>query len=127
MAYHLHIERGKENPVALSEWRAAIDGTQDVRLFAAAAHTITNPETKEVISVNSREGDAEVFFPESGRWHSVFRWYGHSIEFAVRFPTTETSHPVWQAAVALATRLSAVIRGDEGEGYDLQTGKVVGV
>ena len=39
MAYDLHIERADETPIALSEWRAAIEATEGVRLFAAAAHT----------------------------------------------------------------------------------------
>lgn len=33
------------------------------------------------------------------------------------------SDPVWAAAVSLALRLRAVIRGDHGETYDLQTGQ----
>src|SRR5438552_1468230 len=37
----------------------------------------------------------------------------------------DASHPVWAAAVALASHLDAVIRGDEGEIYDLQTGEIV--
>jgi hypothetical protein len=124
MAYDLHIERGDERPIALSEWRAAVEATEGVRLFAAAAHTTTNPKTGEVIRIGAREGDTEVFFPDTGEWHSVFRWRGKSAVFAARFDPTETSHPVWRAAVALATRLGAVIRGDEGEAYDFQTGEV---
>jgi hypothetical protein len=124
MAYDLHIEREGEQPIALSEWRAAIESTDGIRLFAAAAHTHTNPKTGEVISIPAREGDTEVFFPDTGEWHSVFRWRGSSGAFTARFDPTETSHPVWRAAVALATRLGAVIRGDEGELYDFQTGEV---
>jgi hypothetical protein len=123
MAYDLHIARNGEQPIPLSEWRGAVESTDGVRMFAAAAHTITNPKTGEVISIGARDGDAEVLFP-SGEWHSVFRWRGESAVFAARFAPTETSHPVWRAAVALATRLGAVIRGDEGEVYDMQTGKV---
>ena len=126
MAYDLHIERTGGQPIALGEWRAAIESTDGVRWFAAAAHTITNPKTGEVISLAARDGDAEVLFP-GGKWHSVFRWDGESAVFAVRFNPTETSHPVWKAAVALAGCLGAVIRGDGGEVYDLQTGKVTDV
>ena len=124
MAYDLHIERVDESPIALSEWQAAVEATEGVRLCSAAAHTITNPKTGEVISMGAREGDAEVFFPDSGKWHSVFRWRGESAIFAARFDPTETSHPAWKAAVALAAPLRAVIRGDEGEIYDLRTGEV---
>ena len=123
MAYDLHIARDEDLPIALSEWRAAVESTDGARMFAAAAHTITNPKTGEVISIGARDGDAEVLFPD-GEWHSVFRWQGESAVFAARFAPTETSHPVWKAAVALATRLGALIRGDEGEVYDMQTGEV---
>lgn len=124
MAYDLHIERADESPIALNEWRAAVEATEGVRLFAAAAHTITNPKTGELISIGAREGDTEVLFPDTGEWHSVFRWRGESAVVAARFDPTETSHPAWRAAVGLATRLGAVIRGDEGEVYDFQTGEV---
>jgi hypothetical protein len=123
MGYDLHIERVNK-PIALSEWRAAVEATEGVRLFAAPAHTITNPKTREVISIGAREGDAEVFFPDSGEWHPVFYWRGDSAVFPARFDPTETSHPTWVAAVALATRLGAAIRGDEGEVYDFETGEV---
>jgi hypothetical protein len=124
MAYDLHIERANEIPIALSDWRGAVEATEGVRVFAAAAHTITNPKTGEVISIGARDGDAEVLFPD-GEWVSVFRWRGESAAFTARFDPTETSHPAWRAAVALATRLGAVIRGDEGELYDFQTGEVI--
>ena len=123
MAYDLHIERAEDLPIALSEWRAAVESTDGVRLFAATAHTITNPKTGEVIRIGAREGDTEVLFPD-GEWHSVFRWRGESAVFAARFDPTETSHPVWRAAVSLATHLGAMIRGDEGEICDFQTGEV---
>jgi hypothetical protein len=123
MAYDLHIERADETPIPSSEWRAAIEATEGVRLFAAAAHTITNPKTGELVSIGARDGDAEVLFL-AGEWVSVFRWRDGSAVFTTRFDPTETTHPAWRAAVALATRLGAVIRGDAGELYDFQTGEV---
>ena len=123
MAYDLHIERTGERPIALSEWRTAVEATEGVRLSAASAHTITNPKTGEVISIGAREGDAEVLFSDTGQWRLVFRWRGKSAAFTARFNPTQTTHPAWRAAVTLATRLGAVIRGDEGEVYDFQTGK----
>lgn len=131
MSYDLHIERmgshpdSDPTPIPLAEWASAVAGTEGVRLFAAEAHTITNPKTGEVISIPSRRGDAEVFFPDTRQWHAVFRWSGDSAVFAGRLDPGDSSHPVWAAAVALAHRLDAVIRGDEGEIYDLQTGEVV--
>ena len=123
MAYDLHIGRADVSPIALCEWRAAVESTDGVRLFAAAARTTTNPKTGEVIGIGAREGDTEVLFP-GGEWHCVFRWLGKSAAFTVRFDPAETSHPVWKAATSLATRSRAVIRGEEGEGYDFLTGEV---
>jgi hypothetical protein len=125
MGYDLHIERADGSPIALSEWQSAVQATEDVRLFDAAAHTITNPKTGEVINIGAREGDTEVFFPNSGEWHSVFRWRGESAVFAASFDPTETSHPTWKAAVHLATRLESVIRGDGGEVYNFETGEAI--
>lgn len=124
MAYYLHIEGQTRPPIELSEWRAAVEALEGVRLFAAAAHTVINPKTDEVISIGAREGDTEVFFSDTDEWHSIFRWRGDSAVFAPQFDPTETSHPTWRAAVALATHLGAVIRGDEGEVYDFETGEV---
>lgn len=129
MAYDLHIERkgsGQDpEPIPLDEWCSAVAATDGVRLFAADAHTFTNPSTGEVISLGARKGDAEVFFPEDQQWYAVFRWRGDSAVFAARFDPGDASHPTWVASVALASRLGAVIRGDEGEIYDLQTGEIV--
>lgn len=126
MAYELHIKRSDENPIALSEWHAAIKATEGTRIITTATHAITNPKTGEVIKVGAREGDAEVYFAESDKWQAVFRWRGKSAAFAARFDAAGPSHPVWKAAVALATRLGATIRGDSGEVYDFHTVKVIG-
>jgi hypothetical protein len=125
VAYYLHIERADESPIAFSEWRTAVEATEGVRLFAAAAHIGINPQTGEVLSMRAGEGDTEVFFPEENEWGSIFMWRGKSAVFAARFDTTETSHPAWRAAVALAILLGATIRGDEGEVYDPKTGNVL--
>lgn len=122
MAYELHIERAGDSPIALNEWLEAVATTEGVRLVAEAAHTITNSTTGEVISFPAREGDSEVVFPD-GEWVGVFRWSGRSAGFNARATPTETSHPVWKAAAALARRLGAMIRGDGGEVYNLETGE----
>jgi hypothetical protein len=124
MAYCLHIEREDEVHIEVAEWQAAVEKTEGVRIPFVAAHTGINPLTGEVLRMQANEGDAEVFFPDEQEWQSIFRWYGQSAIFAARFETTETSHPIWMAAMALATHLGAVIRGDEGEIYDLETGKI---
>jgi len=131
MAYELHIERlpvndeGEPTPIPLEDWKAAIAATQGVRLFTADAHTITNPATGEVISIAKRDGDAEVYFPEVGKWISAFRWFEGSAKFNARFMSGKLHDPVWMAAAALASHLDAVIRGDEGERYDLKTAEVI--
>jgi hypothetical protein len=130
MAYDLHIERMTEDsqpaphPITLEDWKAAIAATEGVRLFAAEAHAITNPVTGETIRIRAREGDAEVFFPDLGEWRPAFRWGDGSAAFAARFEPGDRTHPVWVAAVALASHLGAVICGDGGEVYDPGTGKV---
>lgn len=124
MAYCLHIERENEVPIALAEWRAAVEKTEGVRIFALAAHTGINPLTGEVLRMQANEGDADVYFSDEQEWQSIFRWHGKSAIFAARFETSETSHPIWRAAVGLAAHLGAVIRGDEGEIYNLVTGNI---
>jgi hypothetical protein len=109
----------------LAEWRAAVSAADGVRLSLAQAHTVTNPKTGEVISIAKRDGDAEVLFPDDKKWYSVFRWCNGSAAFAARFQPGDKSNPVWVTAVLPAKHLTATIRGDNGETYDLESGKVV--
>ena len=81
--------------------------------------------TGQVISIPRRDGDADVYFSDERVWYPVFRWFNGAAHVNARFEPGDSSHPVWVAAVALATRLGAVIRGDDGEVYDLQTGAVI--
>jgi len=124
MAYCLHIEREKRLPIQLAEWQAAVEKTEGVRISYVAARTGINPQTGEVLRMQANDGDAEVYFPDEHEWQSIFRWNGKSAIFAARFDTTDTSHPIWKSAAELATHLGAVIRGDEGEVYDLQNGNI---
>mgnify|MGYP000896878071 CR=1 FL=1 len=131
MAYELHIERlplsdeGEPTPIPLDEWKSALSATEGVRTCPSGANSITNPKTGGIISIPSRDGDAEVYFSDERAWHPVFRWFKGAAHVNARFEPGDSSHPVWVAAVALATRLGAVIRGDNGEAYDLQTGEVI--
>jgi len=95
-------------------------------LFAGEAHIGTAPTTNHVIRISAGKGDAEVFFADDGRWYPVFHWFEGSIAFKASVQPGDTSHPVWTAAVELASHLDAVIRGDDGELYDLQTGQMRG-
>ena len=131
MAYRLRIQReagspdAEPEPIPLEEWCLAVAATKGVRLLTGKVHTLRNPITNEVIKISAHEGDAEVFFPDDGQWHSVFSWFEGSSSFVARLEPGDTSHPVWVAAVSLAACLGAVICGDDGEIYDLQTGQVI--
>jgi hypothetical protein len=89
MAYEIHIERrapeGQILPIALSEWRAVVQQTQNVRM-AEGDLEITNPKTGEIIRLRNAGGDAEAFFPQ--------RLSG-CVCFAGRLPVESRSgHPV---------------------------------
>lgn len=130
MPYELHIERlplsdeGEPAPIPLDQWKSALLATEGVRLCPPGANTVTNPKTGEIISIPRRDGDAEVYFSDERAWQPVFRWFEGAAHVNARFEPGDSSHPVWVAAVALASRLGAVVRGDDGEVYDLQTGEV---
>jgi len=125
MGYDLHIKRNKKRPLTLDEWRAAIETTDGVRLFEGAYHTWTNPQTGELLQLVAKEGDAEMFFTDAGEWYSVFSWRHGSATFRAPREADMTLSPVWRLAAALAVRLEAAIHGDEGESYDLKSGKVI--
>jgi hypothetical protein len=130
MSYNLHIEHAEMTeekepvPIILEQWRAAVAATEGVRLFAGKVHILDIPG--HVIRSAANEGDVEVWFPKDRQWHWAFRWEGGSASFSSRVGPGDMSHPVWAAAVSLVSRLGAVIRGDEGETYDLQTGHARG-
>jgi hypothetical protein len=132
MGYDLHIERTRNlpdsdpTPISIEEWRAAITATEGVRLFAGDFHGVRNPKTGQYVGVRASDGDVEVFFPDEEQWYCVFHWFEGSANFRGRCKLGDTSDPVWASAVALASRLGALIRGDEGEIYDLRTGAIIG-
>jgi hypothetical protein len=103
----------------------AVSATDGVRLGQPGENTVTNPKTGKVTSITRREGDAEVYFPNEQLWRSAFRWFEGAEHFNARFKPGDSSHPVWLIAAALASRLGAIIRGDEGERYDLKNGEVI--
>jgi hypothetical protein len=126
MAYALHIERpDDQEPISLEEWKAAVNATKGIRLSQAKELTITNPKTQEVITIPVRDGDVETYFPKEQAWLLAIRWSEGFASMNARFEPGDMSHPVWAAAAALASRLKAVIRGDGGEHYELQTGQLM--
>ena len=133
MAYTLHIEREssraaeKPCPIPLDDWKRALSSVKGVRLCVQKDYTQTIPGTGEVLSIPQRDGDAEVYFPAEKKWHAVFNWFNGSATFKVDCALEHLPNPIWTVAVALASQLGAVIRGDGGEQYDLGTGEVMRV
>lgn len=123
MAYELHIER-RNGIIQLEDWKSAIDRVNGVRL-CSSGHSATNPRTGEVISFPRSEGDAETYSSADNTWRASFYWFNGRISFKAMLLPDNVSDPVWQIAAALASHLDAIIRGDEGEIYDLNTGKVI--
>lgn len=120
--YKLYIER-TSGEISLEEWKAAVAATRGVRLYPGQFATLV--ATGEVIRINSQDGDAIVYWPKQRKWHIVFRWFQGAASFTPVCPPGDVSYPPWKAAVALASRLQAVIRSDSGEVFDLKTGKVI--
>ena|GEM_PF-1953926 len=112
MAYGLHIEC--ESHIELAEWQSAVQSITDVRLDESE-NSATNPATGEKIVVPSLAGAAAVHV--NGQWVKVFRWRKGKVSFNAP-ASTSSKDPVMAAALALASVLSAVICGDEGEVYD---------
>ena len=119
MSYSLHIERPARKPISLSEWRSAVEATRGVRLVTVTSYSVCNPLTNETIRIQAREGDAEVLLPEAAEWVPAFRWHGNSASFKALSSASGGTDAVWNAAVAIATRLGAEIHGDGGEQYEL--------
>jgi len=128
MGYDLHIERcgvetEESQPIPIAEWLAAVEAIQNVRVFAGAKHSVTNPKTGDVTSARARPGDVEVRF--GAEWRFVFSWFEGSAKFRAHgVAVGDASDPTWVAAVALAKRVGAVICGDDSECYDLDTGEI---
>jgi hypothetical protein len=131
MPYKFRITKGERDEfglrqrISLADWKQAISAIEGVRLRPPRVVTVTNPKTGAEVSILSGDGDVEVYFPAERVWHLVFRWRGGSPSFTVKFTPGDLSHPAWATAVALASRLGAIISGERGEVYDLQSGKPV--
>lgn len=110
-------------PIPLADWKSAVSTIEGVRLRPPRVLTGKNPNTGEDVSILSGDGDVEVYFPAEQVWHLVFRWGSGKPRFTVNFKPGDLSHPAWATAVALASRLGAIIRGEKREIYDLQTGQ----
>ena len=133
MGYDLHIERTRKRPDSEPTPISIESGVrQSPRLKVSAYSPATFMEfsIRRPASMSAfvrTMGDAEVLVPDEEQWCWVFAWVGASAKFTARGCTRgDTQDPVWASAVALASRLGALIRGDEGEIYDLRTGAIIG-
>jgi hypothetical protein len=122
MAYEIHIARrapeGQILPIALSEWRAAVQQTQNVRM-AEGDFEITNPKTGEIIRLRNAGGDAEAFFSAKAEWLRVFCWSPSGrISFRAPRDFDLPASGIRRLAAELAHALGASLVGDEGEIYD---------
>jgi hypothetical protein len=113
MGYEIHIERTP--PFTLDEWKAAVRASHGVRLEDSRAVAI-NPTTQEVISILGKDGDAQVNV--GGRWQPCFRWRGGSVAFRASEDFSQEESELRKTVRQLAGKLTASVRGDEGECYD---------
>ena len=111
--YHLHIER--EASISLEEWQKVVNEHEFVRITNKDVVGI-NPITKEEIRIVMPEGSAEVYFPESKEWITVFG-FGRTIYFNATNAWEQKNSYIRTIVFQLANALSAKVIGDEGEEY----------
>lgn len=122
MAYEIHLKRVNDSgelsdgePITLSEWKAAVENLENVRLSSEDI-VMTNPSTGDVIRIPNSDGDAEVFFPEESKWKRVYRWREGRITFRGLPDFNNPDDTVRQTTRLLAAILNARIIGDGGGG-----------
>lgn len=113
MTYRLHIER--EAPIQLDEWKAVVDVFPELRLDEGPT-TTSNPTTKVEIRIAGQVGTAAMII--EGRWVGVFNWNLGKVSFNAP-PVISSPDPVMAEAWKIAAMLAAVVRGDEGETYEV--------
>jgi len=114
MGYEIHIKRTP--PFTLDEWKAAVRASDGVRLEDSGI-TAVNSTTREAISIAGKDGDAQVNI--GGRWLPCFRWRGEgSVAFRASVDFRQNKSELRKTVRQLAGKLSAVVRGDDGERYD---------
>jgi hypothetical protein len=114
MGYDIYIER--DPPLTLAEWKAAVGGTEGVRLDVTAI-VATNPVTKERISLPGADGDASVHVGD--RWLLYFRWRREgSVVFRASEAFDNAEDTLRKISLILARKLNAQVIGDGDEHYD---------
>jgi hypothetical protein len=102
--------------ITLDEWKAAVAQTRGVRLREGDV-TTTNPE-RQVISVPTQEGDAEIFSEDARERGLILRWRprGHAV-FGASEDFMHDESQVRLTIRALASWLNAKVVGEEDEEY----------
>lgn len=134
-SYTLRIERSDcTRPIAIQEWKAAVKQVPGARLQAAEQITVNPNEPSMRIKIPISDGNVEVYVPKEKAWNRLILWSEASRtgNLYVRDPSDDArpgfidaKDPIWIAAANLAKLLHAEIRGQQGEIYDLATGKVL--
>jgi hypothetical protein len=125
MGYSLHIELPNDEELEFDDWLEAVSETDGARVAGSEGHAPPlNPLTGEVIKIAGSAGDVEIYDPDEDAWHPVLHWNdrrGRASMNSRALPIVggELVGPVGEVVRALAMRLGAQIRGDEGEIYPL--------
>ena len=124
MGYSLHIELKNDEELDLEEWLEAVSETEGARPAGTDGHKAVNPTTGETIKIAGSEGDVEIYDPGENAWQPLLHWNdrrGRASMNSRALPIVggELVGPVGETVKALAMRLGAQIRGDEGEIYPL--------
>lgn len=128
MGYSIHIELPNEGKIAIDEWLAAVEQADNCRVKEESGHSSINPKTGETIKLGGSPGDAEIFDPDEEEWVPALHWRESTGSAnvngrAIGFEDGTLVGPIWDVIRSLAVVLGAQVRGDEGEVYDLETGK----
>jgi hypothetical protein len=134
-AYYFERDHGRAH-LALAEWLEAAAAVPDVRQVPTPCHGLgdwlgylVNPHgtpDAEFHDRPERAYDAEVFFPDLGRWLRAFYWHARpepglgvvTFEGSIAAGVPAHEYPVWVAARALAARLGAELVGEDETAYE---------
>lgn len=123
MPYEIHL-MPHNSLVGDSAWIDAVADTPGVRISGSDNQATLNPKTAEKLAVSGSSLDAEIYFPDEGTWQRALFWRNGHIAINARFDFGNPEDPAWCVVSALAKRLRAILRGEEGEEYDSASGEV---
>lgn len=123
MAYEIHVIP-HDSLAADSAWIEAVEDTPGVRIANSDGQEALNPKTGEKVAISGSPLDADIHFPDEGTWQRALFWRNGHVAINARFDFGNPEDPAWRVVSALAKRLRATIKGEEGEEYDSTTGEV---